>query len=98
MIQSGKHLCFPLQSANLIGIIGYSDRQNLNSDIAPQLQIFGPIDLAHPADAKKRKNLVGADLLAEEGLARVLSYSVCRNLKCSCGPNVVVITLVQEQL
>ena len=65
MIQRCQHLRFPFEPRQAIGIAGECRRQDLDGDVAIQLGIARPVDLAHAADAEQAVDAKHADLHAD---------------------------------
>ena len=68
MIERGEHLRFTTEAGEAIGIAGDAGQQNLDRDPAIQPGVEGPVDLAHPARADPRVDLIRADAVALEAL------------------------------
>ena len=66
MIERGEHLRFTTEAREAIGIVGNGRQQDLDRDLAIQLWVAGSVDLAHPARADPRLDLIRADPLALE--------------------------------
>src|SRR5262245_7006436 len=64
MIQGGECFCFALETRATVRIRDEQLGQHLDRDVAIELCIPGAIDLAHPARAESRENLVGAKVSA----------------------------------
>ena len=61
MIQSRGRQRFLLESSETAVIVSDAFRQHFDRDVAIEAGIARAIDLAHPACAKQRKDLVGAE-------------------------------------
>ena len=48
--------------AQAIGVLRERRRQHLDRHLAPEPRVLRPVDLAHPARAERREDLVGAEL------------------------------------
>ena len=70
MIEGRKELRFPAEPCEAIGIVGDGGQQDLDRDVAIQRRVAGAIDLAHPARADARRDLVHANALTLEALSR----------------------------
>ncbi len=66
MIERREDLRFPAEACEAIGIVGNGRQQDLDRDLAIQLRVAGSVDLAHPARADPRLDLIRADPLALE--------------------------------
>jgi hypothetical protein len=62
--QRGKQMRFPLEPREPLRIVDERLGQNFERDIAPELRVFGTIDLAHPADAEWREDFVRTETRA----------------------------------
>src|SRR5258705_5849025 len=60
MIEGRERLRFAREACQAIGIAGEGVRKDLERDVAIQLRVAGAIDLAHPARAEGRENLIRA--------------------------------------
>jgi hypothetical protein len=79
MIERGQPLRFALESCESFRIASGKFRQNLDGDVAIQPWIVRSIDLAHPAGAERRDDLVRTDLHSgREGLELVDGSTVAR--------------------
>ena len=58
MIERGEDLCFTFEASEAIRIKGERVREDLERNIAIQLEIARAIDLAHPAGAEGGEDLV----------------------------------------
>ena len=61
MIERGKDLRFTCEAREAFRIVRETVRQDFQRDVAPELRVARPVDLAHPAGAEQRQNLVGAE-------------------------------------
>ena len=68
MIERGEHLRFTTEAREAIGIARDAGQQNLDRNQAIQPGVAGPVDLAHPARADPRVDLIRADAQALETL------------------------------
>ena len=68
MVQRREHFRFALESREPIRVAGQGVWQDLDRDLAIQLRVARAIDLAHPADADRRNDLIGTEARAgDEG-------------------------------
>jgi len=51
MVQDSKELSLPLEPGHSLLVLGEGRRKNLYGDVATEILINGPINLAHPACA-----------------------------------------------
>jgi hypothetical protein len=58
MVKGREHLRFTCEACHAIGILGDVRRQDFESDLPSQPGVARPIDLAHPAGAERRQDLV----------------------------------------
>ena len=56
MVERGEDLRLALEAREPLGIARERVGQNLQRDVAVELGVAGPIDLAHPAGADRRQN------------------------------------------
>ena len=61
MIQRREHLRLAAEPRQPIGVAGHARRQDLHGHVAAQPRIAGAIDLAHPAAAQQRDDLIRPD-------------------------------------
>jgi hypothetical protein len=61
MVQRGECLGFTLEAREPIGVVGERVGEDLEGDIAIELRVAGAQDLAHPAFANLRGDLVDTD-------------------------------------
>ena len=61
MVQRGEDLGFTLEPGQAFRVIGEEVGQDFEGDIAPDLRILGPIDLAHAALADEGGDFIGAE-------------------------------------
>ena len=61
MIERGQRLGFPLKPREAFGIEGERVGQYLDCDRPAQVGVYGAINLAHAADAKRAGDFEGAD-------------------------------------
>ena len=61
MIQRREHLRFALEARKTIGIARKCVRQDFDRDIAPEPRIARAVDVAHPAAADQRDDLVSPE-------------------------------------
>src|SRR5262249_7902675 len=66
MVQRSEDTCFALEPRGALGIGGAGLRQDLDRDIATELRIAGPIDLAHAAGAYRRKHVIQANASTDQ--------------------------------
>ena len=64
MVERGGGARLLLESPHAIGIADNVRQQDFESDLAAQPRVVGAIDLAHPARAERRLDLVGTDSCA----------------------------------
>ena len=60
VVEARQHLRFPLEPGEAIRVSGEGVGEDLQRDIAAELGVGGPIDLAHPAFADEGGDLVRA--------------------------------------
>ncbi len=58
MIQRGQHLRFAFEAGHVLLVVGERRGQHFDRDVAIQLRIARAVDLAHPARAEGRDDLV----------------------------------------
>ena len=61
VIEGREHLRFAAEARHAVGIVRHRGKQDLDRDVAIQLRVAGPVDLAHAACPERRFNLVRAD-------------------------------------
>ena len=61
-----EHLRFTTEAREAIGIVGNGRLQDLDRDLAIERRVAGLVDLAHPARADSRRDLIRADALPLE--------------------------------
>ena len=66
MIERREHLRFSPEAGEAIGIVGDGGQQDLDRDLAIERRVAGLVDLAHPARADSRRDLIRADALPLE--------------------------------
>jgi hypothetical protein len=49
VVERGEHLRLPLEPRETLGVRGEDRRQQLQRDVATELRVGRPVDLAHPA-------------------------------------------------
>ena len=64
MVQRREQLRLALESRQPFRIPGHRFRENLDGDIAVQLRVPRPVDLAHASRAERRQDFVGAEACA----------------------------------
>ena len=63
MVQRSKHLRFPSEPCETIGIQSKRARQDLQSHLAVQPRIATAVNLSHPAHAKQSDNLIRSETM-----------------------------------
>ena len=67
MVQGREQACFAREARTAL-VIGHEDRrQHLDRNLATELAIASAIHLSHPASAKRAKNAIRTELLADLG-------------------------------
>lgn len=66
MIERRKHPRLSPEAGEALGIAGNGGQQDLDRDLAIERRVAGPVDLAHPARADTRRELIRADALPLE--------------------------------
>ena len=61
MIQRRQDLGFALEAGQPFGVAGHLGRENLQRDLAFEVGIGRPVNLAHPAGAQQAGDFVGSD-------------------------------------
>src|SRR5215469_2447660 len=61
MVERGKNFCFATETTKTVGVTRPGRRQNLQGNLAAELTIARAINLAHPANAQERCNLIGTN-------------------------------------
>ena len=61
MIERGEDLRLSLEPGDALGVVGEAIRQDLNRHVATELRVARAIDLAHPARAQWRGDLVDTE-------------------------------------
>ena len=64
VVQRGHCARLLLEATQAVGFAGEGFRQNFQGDIAPEACVFGAIDFAHAARAKRRQNFIGTKFRA----------------------------------
>jgi hypothetical protein len=67
MIQCGQHLCFALEEADPVRVMGEGGRQHFDGYVAPEFSVAGAINLAHAARTEQGKDPVVPDLPSHQG-------------------------------
>jgi hypothetical protein len=74
VIQRGERLRFPLKAGEAIWIRGEGVGQQLQRDVATQLDVPGAVHLAHAAAPEQRLDLVRTEASARlKGQARIIT-------------------------
>ena len=66
MVQRGENLRLAFEARHSPGVLGEGRRQHLQRDVAAELHVGSPIDLAHSAGADLLGNLVVSEGLADQ--------------------------------
>ena len=66
MIERREHLRFSPEAGEAVGIAGDGGQQDFDRDLAIERRVAGLVDLAHPARADPRRDLIRADALPLE--------------------------------
>ena len=61
MIQSGRRPGFALETTEAVGVAANRPGQDFDGDVTAKSGVAGPVDLAHAAGTKRRRDLVGAE-------------------------------------
>ena len=64
MIERGKRPGFALESRQPVGIGSKRGWQDLQGHVSAKLEVVRAVDLAHPADAEERRDLIRAEVSA----------------------------------
>ena len=77
MVQDGQELGLPLEPGHSLLVLGKGSRKDLDGDVATEVLVNGPIDLAHPACADVFENFIAASengprMIVRTGDSRVL--------------------------
>ena len=88
MVQGGHGPRFLFEAAEPVGIGGDVEGDDLDRHIPAQAGVAGPVDLAHPARADRREDLVGAESRAgsECGGARRRARHGSRSVRVEAVP------------
>jgi hypothetical protein len=70
MVQGREHARFAFETGEPMGIGRERRRQQLDRDLATEFGVAGAIDLAHPAAADLRDDVVRTEPVAGRGHAR----------------------------
>src|SRR5205085_9581127 len=62
MRERGHREGLALEAAQRLGVLRERRRQDLDRDVPLELRVASPVDLAHPAGADRREDLVGSEL------------------------------------
>jgi hypothetical protein len=62
VIELREHLRFALEARESLGVVRERVGEDLDRDVAVELGVVGAIDLAHPAFAQQRDDLIRAEL------------------------------------
>ncbi len=62
MRQRGDGLGLALEPRERVGVRGQLRREDFDGDLPVELRVARAVDLAHPARAERREDLVGAEL------------------------------------
>ena len=64
VIQGSQDVGLALEAHHAVAVGGEGFRQDLDRDVAAELGVPRAVDLAHPARAERREDLVGAESCA----------------------------------
>ena len=67
VVQGREQACFAREARTALGIGDEDGRQHLDRNLATELAIASAIHFSHPASAKRAKNAIRAELLADLG-------------------------------
>ena len=98
MIQRREDPRLPLEAREPVRTARERARQDLDRDVAPKLRVARAIDLAHPADAKERLQLIAAERLTGQRRRDRFGDHARREMERRLGEEFIGHRLVQQRL